>query len=211
MAESSPRHAFRSKLRQPVERRLGPELTLLFECFIVDGDDRTGCCKITVGDSRAGDHDAIFGGGRDLGDILENATSRPRVRHQIINHVIDVDGDRTTTTAYWFAMTNNATHGQIELLYMGHYEDELARIDGEWKFTRRSVYNESQQNRALFYPGLGERDPQGGAMSFCRSRAAACLGAVQRASAGAISRHVSCEVMSHRGVEPYRRLAVSRH
>ena len=74
--------------------------------------------------------------------------------------MIDVNGDTATSFAYWFAMTNNTTHGQLELLYMGHYEDELARIDGEWKFKKRTVYNESRDNRSLFYPGLGERDPR---------------------------------------------------
>lgn len=101
-----------------------------------------------------------FGGGAVMGSLPPTATERRRTRHQIINHVIDVDGDTAHSYAYWFAMTNNTTHGQIELLYMGHYEDELARIDGEWKFKKRTVYNESQNNKALFYPGLGERDPR---------------------------------------------------
>jgi hypothetical protein len=75
--------------------------------------------------------------------------------------VITVNGDTATSFAYWFAMTNNTTHGQIEILYMGHYEDQLVRVDGDWKFKKRVVYNESRDNRALFYPGLGERDPRG--------------------------------------------------
>lgn len=107
-------------------------------------------------------HEAManFGGAGIMGSLPADATERPRTRHQIINHVINVDGDTATSFAYWFAMTNRTTHGQIELLYMGHYEDELARIDGEWKFKKRTVYNESRQNKALFYPGLGERDPR---------------------------------------------------
>jgi len=101
-----------------------------------------------------------FGGGAIMGTIPADATERPRTRHQIINHVITVNGDTATSFAYWFAMTNNTTHGQIEILYMGHYEDELVRVGGEWKFKKRVVYNESRDNRALFYPGLGERDPR---------------------------------------------------
>jgi len=101
-----------------------------------------------------------FGGAAVMGNIPAGAATRPRTRHQIINHVIDVDGDVAHTTAYWFAMTNNTTHGQIELLYMGHYEDELVRQNGEWLFTKRTVFNESQDNRRLFYPGLGESDPR---------------------------------------------------
>jgi hypothetical protein len=45
-------------------------------------------------------------------------------------------------------------------MYFGHYEDELIRRDGRWLFTKRKVFNESRQNRALHYPGLGEQDPR---------------------------------------------------
>ena len=36
----------------------------------------------------------------------------------------------------------------------------LVRRDGKWLFTSRKVFNESRDNRAVFYPGLGEKDPQ---------------------------------------------------
>lgn len=101
-----------------------------------------------------------FGGAGVMGTLPADATERQRTRHQIINHVITVDGDTATSFAYWFAMTNRTTHGQIEFLYMGHYEDELVRVNGEWKFKKRTVYNESRQNKSLFYPGLGEGDPR---------------------------------------------------
>ena len=100
-----------------------------------------------------------FGGARSV-NIPEGATSRPRTRHQIINHVIDVNGNKATTIAYWFALTNSTPQGDVQLLYFGHYEDELEKINGKWLFTRRHVYNESRDNRALFYPGLGEKDPR---------------------------------------------------
>jgi ketosteroid isomerase-like protein len=100
-----------------------------------------------------------FGGARKV-EIPESATSRPRTHHQIINHVIDVKGDSAKTIAYWFAMTNNTPQKDVQLLYFGHYEDELVRVKGKWLFKRRHVYNESQPNRALFYPGLGEKDPR---------------------------------------------------
>jgi ketosteroid isomerase-like protein len=100
-----------------------------------------------------------FGGARRV-DIPEAATSRPRTRHQIINHVIDVEGDTARTTAYWFALTNNTPQKDVQLLYMGHYEDVLVRVNGKWLFKHRKVFNESQNNRALFYPGLGEKDPR---------------------------------------------------
>lgn len=101
-----------------------------------------------------------FGGARPV-EIPEGATSRPRTRHQIINHVIDVEGDTARTTAYWFALTNNTPQKDVQLLYMGHYEDILVRVNGKWLFKHRKVFNESRDNRAVFYPELGERDARG--------------------------------------------------
>ena len=94
--------------------------------------------------------------------IPENATSRPRTHHQIINHVIDVDpgGKTAHSIAYWFAMTNNTPQHDVQLVYFGHYEDTLVKQNGHWLFKTRTVYNESEPNRKLFYPGLGEKDPR---------------------------------------------------
>jgi len=100
-----------------------------------------------------------FGGSRAV-NIPEGATSRPRTHHQIINHVIDVNGDTAKTIAYWFAITNNTPQKDVQLLYFGHYEDDLVKQNGRWLFKKRRVYNESQPNRAVFYPGLGEKDPR---------------------------------------------------
>jgi hypothetical protein len=100
-----------------------------------------------------------FGGSRPV-TIPEGATSRPRTHHHIINHVIDVNGNTAKTIAYWFAMTNNTPQKDVQLLYFGHYEDDLVKVNGKWLFKKRKVYNESQPNRAVFYPGLGEKDPR---------------------------------------------------
>lgn len=100
-----------------------------------------------------------FGGSRHQ-DIPEGATSRPRTHHQIVNHVIDVNGNTARSTAYWFAITNNTPQKDVQLLYFGHYEDELVKVNGHWLFKKRKVYNESMHNRALYYPGLGEKDPR---------------------------------------------------
>ncbi len=100
-----------------------------------------------------------FGGAR-YEAIPDGATSRQRTRHQIINHVIDVEGNKAKTIAYWFALTNNTPQKDVQLLYFGHYEDELEKINGKWYFMKRHVYNESGQNRSLFYPGLNEKDPR---------------------------------------------------
>lgn len=101
-----------------------------------------------------------FGGAAILGTLPADAKTRQRTRHQIMNHVIDVNGNTAKTTAYWFAMTNNTPQRDVQLLYMGHYEDELVKQNGKWLFKKRKVFNESLTNRSLFYPGLGEKDPR---------------------------------------------------
>ena len=103
---------------------------------------------------------SAFGGAAILGTIPADATTRQRTRHQIINHVIDVNGDTAKTFAYWFAFTNNTPQKDVQLMYFGHYEDELVRRNGKWLFKKRKVFNESLPNRQLFYPGLGEKDPR---------------------------------------------------
>jgi len=100
-----------------------------------------------------------FGGARAV-TIPEGATSRPRTHHQIINHVIDVNGNTAKTIAYWFNITNATPQKDVQLMYFGHYEDELVKVNGHWLFKHRKVFNESLSNRALFYPGLGEKDPR---------------------------------------------------
>jgi hypothetical protein len=30
----------------------------------------------------------------------------------------------------------------------GHYQDELRRVDGEWRFTRRQIFNEQRDSMA---------------------------------------------------------------
>jgi hypothetical protein len=68
---------------------------------------------------------------------------RPPIgRHIINNIVIKVDGDTATSQAYWTHMTSDETgYGTVD--FFGHYEDEMVRIDGDWYFSRRHVYNEA--------------------------------------------------------------------
>lgn len=68
-------------------------------------------------------------------------------RHFITNQVIEVDGDTARAWTYWFQVNNNAADRSASYGLFGHYEDELARIDGKWLFTRRAIYNEGIPNR----------------------------------------------------------------
>lgn len=71
------------------------------------------------------------------------AGQRPSVgRHVINNMVIRVDGDKAQGVAYWTHMTSGPD-GRGTVDFFGHYEDEMVKVNGEWLFARRRIYNEA--------------------------------------------------------------------
>ena len=81
------------------------------------------------------------GGGQSAPSPPEG--ERPRVgRHIISNIFVKIDGDRATGRAYWTHMTTGPTgYGTVD--FFGHYEDEMVKVNGEWLFSRRHIYNEA--------------------------------------------------------------------
>jgi len=71
------------------------------------------------------------------------AGERPRVgRHIISNVMIEIDGDHARSVAYWTHMVSGPTgYGTVD--FFGHYEDDLVKVDGEWLYARRRVYNQA--------------------------------------------------------------------
>ena len=66
----------------------------------------------------------------------------PGGRHIISNIVVDVDGDRARSLAYWTHMTSGADgYGTVD--FWGHYEDDLVKVDGQWLYARRRIYNQA--------------------------------------------------------------------
>jgi hypothetical protein len=69
-------------------------------------------------------------------------------RHFITNQVIKVEGNTAKALTYWFQATNNTADRRTMILGLfGHYEDELIKIDGQWYFKRRTIYNEGLEGR----------------------------------------------------------------
>jgi len=64
-------------------------------------------------------------------------------RHNITNIVLKIDGDKAVGRAYWFHYGNNNPERRAEIDAYGHYEDEMVKIDGQWLFSKRVIYNES--------------------------------------------------------------------
>jgi SnoaL-like domain len=77
------------------------------------------------------------------------APLRPaRRRHFISNVVLRIEGDRATGRAYWFEFNDDMRDRRPYLGAYGHYEDELKRIDGQWQFSRRQIFNEQREGMA---------------------------------------------------------------
>ncbi|MEP7311005.1 MAG: nuclear transport factor 2 family protein [Pseudomonadota bacterium] len=69
-------------------------------------------------------------------------------RHTITNLVLNIEGDRATGRAYWAGYSNDNAKRSPYLESYGYYEDELAKVNGEWLFTKRTINNEQRMARA---------------------------------------------------------------
>jgi hypothetical protein len=69
-------------------------------------------------------------------------------RHNITNIVLKIDGNRAVGRAYWFHYGNNNPQRTPTLDSYGHYEDEMIKMNGNWYFTKRMIYNEQVEKWA---------------------------------------------------------------
>ncbi len=56
--------------------------------------------------------------------------------------------------AYWFEFANNGPGDAPLAGSYGHYEDDLRKVDGQWKFVSRRIFNEQLEDRRA-----GEENP----------------------------------------------------
>lgn len=70
-----------------------------------------------------------------------------RLRHFITNQVLYIHGDTAKGRAYWFEFANNGPGDAPLAGSYGHYEDDLRKVDGQWKFVRRHIFNEQLEDR----------------------------------------------------------------
>jgi uncharacterized protein (TIGR02246 family) len=56
--------------------------------------------------------------------------------HVVTNSEIAVDGDHATARSTWIYIVR-AENGGPSLCKVGHYDDELVREDGQWRFAKR--------------------------------------------------------------------------
>lgn len=65
--------------------------------------------------------------------------------HLLTNFMIDVSGDTATAWSRW-SFTVTGADKNPSILYGGHYDDQLIREDGRWKFLRRVAVNDIPQS-----------------------------------------------------------------
>jgi len=83
----------------------------------------------------------------------ENGLRPASGRHNISNIVIKVTGNKAVGRAYWFHYSNTNPERRPVFDGYAHYEDELVKVNGQWLFTKRRIYNEGRAEWA--YKGGG--------------------------------------------------------
>jgi uncharacterized protein (TIGR02246 family) len=58
--------------------------------------------------------------------------------HVMTNDQIKIDGDRASAATKWIYITPGESN-KPTLVYLGHYDDQFVRENGEWKFLRREA------------------------------------------------------------------------
>ncbi len=88
-----------------------------------------------------------------VGTIFVDAHGNPaKLRHVLCHSVIRVEGDKAWHTGQWFEMANDGhldENGRVTPKFgtFGIYQDQLVRINGEWKFHYRNIRNEFLDGR----------------------------------------------------------------
>jgi len=63
-------------------------------------------------------------------------------RHNITNIIVKIDGDTAVGRSYWFHYGNTNPERTAQLDSYGYYEDEMVKVDGQWLFSKRVIFNE---------------------------------------------------------------------
>jgi uncharacterized protein (TIGR02246 family) len=88
----------------------------------------------------ASGRDAIF---KLMDDSIGHAEQpiEPTSHHVFTNIQIEVDGDTASATTKWtFVVPSEA--GSPQWFYLGHYDDDFVRKDGQWFFSRREAFTD---------------------------------------------------------------------
>lgn len=106
-------------------------------CYAVDDRDWRTIAGLFAKDGHAdfGEFGVVHGQGeigRFFQKLYDSVTSQ---QHMIHNPIVKVEGDRATGKWY-FEIPASMEAGTRAVWIQGRYDDEFARVDGVWKFSR---------------------------------------------------------------------------
>lgn len=74
---------------------------------------------------------------RNFLQIVPLTNGLPMIRHCVLNVIVAVDGQRATAQSYVVVLRGGGH--ELAVSIAGRYEDQLAKVGGEWRFAERKV------------------------------------------------------------------------
>ena len=109
-------------------------------CQTIDAQDSEGWARCFTPDGVFEFDGHVVQGHDALRRYADTHTRVMRARHMTLNHLYDVHGNQATGRAT--TVVSIATAGGYKIMGQGPYEDELVKVNGEWKIRHRSVKND---------------------------------------------------------------------
>jgi 3-phenylpropionate/cinnamic acid dioxygenase small subunit len=65
---------------------------------------------------------------------------KPRTRHLITNHLIELDsGGETASARCYFTVLQAVPRERLDIVVGGQYHDRFAKVDGAWRFIEKAI------------------------------------------------------------------------
>jgi uncharacterized protein (TIGR02246 family) len=125
-------------------------------CHTIDAQDAEGWARCFLPDGAFEFDGHVVRGHPALCEYAEAHTRVLRGRHMTLNHLYEVSGDSATGRAT--TVVSIATKSGFKIMGQGAYEDELVKVDGEWRIRHRRVVNDYLVSDPTVTVGLADPD-----------------------------------------------------
>jgi len=109
-------------------------------CQTIDAQDSEGWARCFTPDGAFEFDGHVVRGYDALRQYADAHTQSLRGRHMTLNHLYEVQGEEATGRAT--TVVSIATPGGYKIMGQGAYEDDLIKLNGEWKIRHRRVNND---------------------------------------------------------------------
>ena len=72
-----------------------------------------------------------------------------------LGRILKVTGNKAVGRSSWFHVGNDNPQRANTIGGFGHYEDEMVKVNGQWFFTKRTIFNEGSAR----WQYKGDRNP----------------------------------------------------